>query len=266
MPSEVVRGFVSLWILIHFFGVALALATGTGMGTSQLLGRIKSAPILDQYLFALWLDVPHDYRFTFGQEDGDYEIRAELKYADEHTESRVIQPEDAHGERLERYQQLAHRAAMLRDDGTPNPFVPTSLGGALLKQLKDSGVEEVTFRVVRHAPLTSADVSASDPGQRDPRSARMYITAMTAIVSLDSRGQPQVRFPAQSATDVAPVTNPNPAQPDRKSGSSKRSSTGPSTIRPPNNRSISPINVQDELGNEVPLKAVAPNLKPSQPK
>jgi hypothetical protein len=135
MPGEVVRGLVSLWILLHFFAVILGIATGTPMGTSQLLARIKRAPILDQYLFALWLDVGHTYVFTSGQLDGDYSLETDLIYADGHTETKNLQPDGAHGERLERYRALAMRSAAGAEFETPDTSVPYHVGGALLKQL-----------------------------------------------------------------------------------------------------------------------------------
>src|SRR5262245_51273039 len=120
MPGETVRTLVSLWLLFHFFGIALALATDTGMGRSALLGRIKRTPILDQYLYALWLDVGYSYRFTSGDFDGDPFIEANLIYADDHTEQWSLLPEGANRERREHYQAVARRASPGTDTETPD--------------------------------------------------------------------------------------------------------------------------------------------------
>jgi hypothetical protein len=261
MPGEVVRGLVSLWILLHFFAVILGIATGTPMGTSQLLARIKRAPILDQYLFALWLDVGHTYVFTSGQLDGDYSLETDLIYADGHTETKNLQPDGAHGERLERYRALAMRSAAGAEFETPDTSVPYHVGGALLKQLKDAGVKEVVFRVRRHAPLSMADANGSDPGQRDPNNPRSFSTLATISVTLNSSDQPQVQVKARSATDVAPVTNPTQTPPNRKSGSTKQgpsdqSGTTPSsTIRPP----PAPLKLPGDAPNFDSSKILAPN-------
>src|SRR5262245_28960835 len=111
MPGETVRALVSLWILFHLLGIVLAIGTDNMFvpTRSELLGRIKRAPFLNQYLYALWLDVGHDYRFVKEQPNserqmvGDYLVDADLVYSDGHVVNVPFVPEDAHGERQERY-------------------------------------------------------------------------------------------------------------------------------------------------------------------
>jgi hypothetical protein len=220
MPGEVVRGLVSLWLLIHFFGIGLALMAGTQMGRSELLARVKRAPILNQYLYALWLDTAHAYGLTSGQTDGNYSIETELVYADgHHSESTNLQPPEAHGERLERYQMLARNAAPPIDADGPDTSLVNQLGAAILRSMKEDGVKEVIFRVLRHAPLSMADAAANDAGQRNPGAPRTISTMYTASVTLDSNGDPQVQVKSQSARDVAPVTNPATPPANRQPGS-----------------------------------------------
>src|SRR5262245_32810884 len=78
MPNETVRAIVSLWLLFHLFGIGLALTTNPNAlalpsspivdspFNSKLLVAIRSTPVLAQYMYALWLDVPHDYWLTYG--------------------------------------------------------------------------------------------------------------------------------------------------------------------------------------------------------
>jgi hypothetical protein len=220
MPGEVVRGLVSLWLLIHFFGIGLALMAGTPMGRSELIARVKRAPILNQYLYALWLDWAHAYGLTSGQTDGNYSIETELVYADgHHSEPTNLQPPNAHGERLERYQAMAIRAAPILDAESPDTTVVNQLGAAIIRGMKEDGVKEVIFRVLRHAPLSMADAASNDPGQRDPAAQRTKSTMYTASVILDSNGDPQVQVKSQSARDVAPVTNPATPSANRQPGS-----------------------------------------------
>ncbi len=239
MPSETVRGLVSLWLLFHLFGIVLALATDTGMGRSELLTRVKRAPILSQYLYALWLDVGHTYSLTNGQLDGDYSIEADLIYSDGHKDSQQLQPTDARGERLERYHALAMRSAAGTEFETPDTTVPYHVGGELLRQLKEAGVTEIVFQIRRHAPLSMADANGSDPEQRNPENPRTYSDLAAISVTLNSSDQPQVQVKSRSATDVAPVTNPSQPQLDQRPGKQNRgksNSSGSSettTTRPP---------------------------------
>jgi hypothetical protein len=217
LPNETVRTVVSLWLVFHLFGIALALATDTGMGRSQLLERMKRAPFLSQYLYALWLDVGYSYPLTAGEQDGDYSIETELVYTDGHHGDRAsLALPDAHGQRLERYQALARRAAPGPDMETPDSTLPSYIGGAMLRKLQDEGVKEVLFYVRRHAPLSMSDAAAADPAQRNPLAPRTFTDLAVASVTLDSLGNPQVQFRPQSARDVAPVTNPRGAPGSRR--------------------------------------------------
>ena len=226
MPNETVRALVTLWLLFHFLGMALALATDTIMGQSQLLARIKQAPLLNQYIYQMWLDLSYGFSLTNGEQNSDYAIEVEKVYSDGHREPYSIQPEGARGERLEHYQQMAQVAALFPDLETPNLGVAKYLGGALLKQGQDQGVTEIIYRVRRHAPLSMQDAAASDPGQRNPKSKRTYTNLFTASVKLNSTGQPEAIRIDQAVRDVAPVTGPKPSA----SGSSPAGSTPRNTL------------------------------------
>jgi hypothetical protein len=208
MPNDTVRAIVSLWLLFHLLGLALAFATDTAMGRSQLLERAKRAPIISQYLYALWLDLSYSYSLTAGEFDGDYSIEVEPVYADGHHGDRIpLVPADTQGERRERYQMLARRAAPPTDSENRDPTFPSYVGGAVLKQMQDDGVKELLFYVRRHGALNMSDAASTDPAQRDANAARTYADLLTASVTLDSLGVPQVSFP-QAARDVAPPTVP----------------------------------------------------------
>jgi hypothetical protein len=223
MPGETVRALVSLWILFHFLGVVLALGTDNSLIStrSELLGRMKRAPFLNQYIYALWLDVGHDYRFVTEQPNserqmvGDYLVDADLVYSDGHTVNMPLIPEDAHGERRERYLALSRITANGVESESPDTSIENAVGGSLLNQLKEDGVKEVLFHVRHHIPLSMADAAASDPGQRNPNNARTKLPVLTVSVTLNSNNEPQVQVKAQSARDVAPVTNPGTLRPGR---------------------------------------------------
>jgi hypothetical protein len=216
MPGETVRNVVSLWLLFHLLAISLALATNTDMGRSQLLERVKRTPILDQYLYSLWLNVPYGNRLTGGEQDGDPFVEVDLVYGDGHRETRTFPPEGAHGESLERFQALARRLTPPQDIEAADSTMFAYLGGAMLKHLKEEGVKEVDFRVRRHNPLSMTDAAATISSQRDPLNPRTYANLMTVAVTLNSRDEPQAQIQAQAARDVAPVTGP------RSNGSTRR--------------------------------------------
>ncbi len=231
MPSELVRSLVTLWLLFHLLGITLALCTNLVIDppTSTLVARVKSAPFISQYLYGLWLDVPHSYALTEGETDGDYSIKATLNFADGHTETETFPSDADHGEVRERYQVLARRVASGADEEEISPTslnLLQALGGGILRQNKEAGLKEVVFGVDRRAPLTQADANGSDVAQRDPLAARTLLTLYTASVRLDSRDQPQVQILARAARDVAPVTNPRSPGASRRSAPRGGSSSG----------------------------------------
>src|SRR5262249_28630736 len=111
MPGEVVRGLVSLWLIFHFFGVGLALITNPAYepATSQLVAKLKTTPLLSQYMFALWLDVPHNYRWTNGDPlDADHTVTVQWDSSGGR-QSREFPPSGARADERERYQAIVRR-------------------------------------------------------------------------------------------------------------------------------------------------------------
>ena len=215
MPGEVVRGLVSLWLIFHFFGVGLALMTNPAYEppTSQLVAKLKTTPLLSQYMFALWLDVPHSYRWTNGDpQDADHTITVAWDGADG-KQQRRFPPADARGDERERYQALVRRIAGPIYYELSDRELMRRIGERVLQR---DGGKEATFSIERHNPLSMQDAAADDPGQRDPYNKRTRSAVYTGSVTLNSSGQGEVHNP-QQALDVAPVTNPS----ERSSNSSQ---------------------------------------------
>jgi hypothetical protein len=220
LPNETVRALVSLWLLFHLFGVTLALTTNPNAlalpsspivdspFNSKLLAAIKSAPLLSQYMYALWLDIPHDYLLTYGDyTDADHIIQLDLVFPDGHKQQWQIPPQDRTGEQRERYNILAKRLAVQFYSDAPDKSLLASIGQDLLQQ---SGASEVQVQIRRHTPLNIDDAAASDPGQHDPNNPRTFATIYTGSVTLNSLGKGEVHDLGQAARDVAPVTGPRP--------------------------------------------------------
>jgi hypothetical protein len=225
MPGEVVRGLVSLWLIFHFFGVVLALLTNPAYepATSQLVAKLKTTPLLSQYMFALWLDVPHNYRWTNGDpQDADHTITVAWEGADG-KQQREFPPSSARGDERERYQALVRRIAGPIYYESSDRELMRRIGEQILQQ---SGGKEATFSIERHNPLSMQDAAADDPGQRDPYNKRTKIAVYTGSVTLNSSGQGEVHNP-QQALDVAPVTNPS-ERPSERSGTKSKGNSGAS--------------------------------------
>jgi hypothetical protein len=238
MPNETVRALVTLWLLFHLFGICLALAINPNAlalpsspivdspYSSKLVAALKSTPVLSQYMYALWLDLPHDYWLTYGDfTDADHIVQLDLVFPDGHKEQRQFPPQDRFGEQRERYNALARLLAVQFYGDAPDKSLLASIGHDLLQQ---SGASEVQVQIRRHSPLNIDDAAASDPGQHDPNNARTFTTIYTGSVTLNSLGQGEVHDSGQAARDVAPVTGPRSVRPRNQPPMEKAPSPPPS--------------------------------------
>jgi hypothetical protein len=220
MPGETVRALVTLWLLFHLFGIAIALTTNPNAlalpssptvdidspYNSRLFTALKSTPVLSQYMYALWLDAPHDYWLTYGDvTDADHSVDLTLVFPDGHTEQRKLPPDDARGEERERYKALVRQLASPFYSDSPDKSLLASIGQDLLE---DSGAKEVQVQIIRHDPLSMEDAKADDPGLHDPNNKRKFVTIYSGTVTVNSLGQGEVHDQDQAARDVAPVTGP----------------------------------------------------------
>jgi hypothetical protein len=218
-------------------GIGLGLATNSGWQTSELLARLKRVPFVDQYIYALWLDVGYNYPLYRDVSDTDHLVEVKAVYPDGHQEVVLQLPsKEDRGETLERYLALAKRTAFpAYFEGANNSSMMAAIGKAILNRpdLKEAGVKEIIFESNRHTPLEMNDVRSTDEKQRDPFHERTYSRARTAIVTLSRSGVPQVSIPAE-ARDVAPVT------PGAAAGASE--SANPSTgLRRPRAVTLPPV-------------------------
>lgn len=209
MPGEVVRGLVSLWLIIHFLGIILAVATQNELARpasegelsqSQLLNRLKQVPPLDQYIYALWLDVPYSYNQANNSPlDGDFSLRFDLVDAEGKKLDPIIWPSDDvdFGERRERLARLAYWTANYADRG--DSFMVASIGKAVLTQ---TGAKDLELSIWRRQPLSLEDARSSDATLSDPKDARTLVRVYVAKVRLNLSGEAEVSVP-QEARDVA---------------------------------------------------------------
>jgi hypothetical protein len=220
MPSETVRALVTLFLLFHLFGIALALTWNPNTlallsppvvdidspNDSKLFTALKSTPVLSQYMYALWLDTPHDYWLTYGDlTDADHTLDLLLTFPDGHTEKRQFPPADAHGEERERYKALVRNLAVPFYSDSPDKTLLTNIGATLLQ---NADAKEVRVDITRHDPLSMEDARADDPGLHDPNNKRKFVPLYAGTITLNSLGQAEVHDLGEAARDVAPVTGP----------------------------------------------------------
>ncbi|HZZ29546.1 MAG TPA: hypothetical protein VFE46_16225 [Pirellulales bacterium] len=220
MPNETVRALVTLFILFHLFGVALALTWNPNApallsppvvdidspNDSKLFLALKSTPVLAQYMYALCLDTPHDYWLSYGDStDDDHTVDLTLTYPDGHTEARQFPPADSHGEQRLRYKALVRTLAMQFYEDAPDKTLLTKISENLLEQ---NGAKEVRVQIRRHQPLSMEEARADDPGLHDPNNARTFANVYAGDITLNSLGQGEVHDLGEAKRDVAPVTGP----------------------------------------------------------
>jgi len=264
MPGETVRALVTLFLLFHLFGVALALTTNPNAPAlpspqtvdvdspynSRLFTALKSTPLLAQYMYAMWLDTPHNYWLTYGDyTDADHTVELILTFPDGHTEQRNFPPADSHGEQRERYEALVRQLAVPFYGDSPDKTLLTKIGEDLLQQ---SGAKEVRVQIRRHQPLSIEDAKADDPGLHDPYNKRTFADLYAGTVTLNSLGEAEVHDLGEAARDVAPVTGPrgrnrsqnqpanNPQTPD-DTAPSPPASNGSSNTGSPAHKTVLPL-------------------------
>ncbi|HEY2882446.1 MAG TPA: hypothetical protein VGJ15_08435, partial [Pirellulales bacterium] len=247
------------------FGILLALATNTNFTEdpgprSKLTSALQTTPIVSQYMYALWLDWPHSYRFVSGDvQDYDHTVTAELQDSEGKQKTFKFPPDGSKDQERERYEALAQRLTPLDEENSDSSLL-ARIGEGLIAA---TGAKEVTIRIERHAPLPIKDAQSDDPGQRDPNNKRMYSPAYAATISLNSDGVGEVHPLNQEARDVAPVTK-------RPLGNQ---SSSPGTALPPRpvagslgpRRSGAPPLPPPEPGKKIELPNMLPGIVPPEP-
>jgi hypothetical protein len=219
LPSELFRTVVSFLLFVHLFAVGLGIISSTDAGTSNLLIRIKvNTPLLQPYLWQLWLDHGYDYRlFSFlpmmdetASYDWDYHLEATRNYADGRQETLELPEGVWPSDRRHRLQQMPKFMAMTSkwQDGPDldefqnnnRHLVGGSIGAALLRQ--DPDAKSVTLRWYFHRGLTGQEVRAPDAPAWAPTDPRYFVTVGRMKISLVD-DQPQ-------SMDIIPLGEVSP--------------------------------------------------------
>lgn len=225
LPSPEVRGWVSLFLFIHLFCVAVALASYTA--PSALQERLRT--VLAPYVATLNFDLnPNAYptgRFYLTHDlpvDVDAVIHVDAKLSDGEERSITI-PEPGLWplERRRHYQALANAASTLVENDEYQAVLPKTIAGAILRAWGATGG---TVRIERHLPLQMEEVAASDSSKSNPFGATHYSTVYEARVLVSPTGQIDL-IKKVAAGEVAPVDK-NAA--DKKPNDKKPADKNPS--------------------------------------
>jgi hypothetical protein len=204
LPSPEVRGVVGLFIFIHLFCVALALASYAN--SSPLESRLMQ--VMGPYVSTLNFDLmPNLYptgRFylTHAENgDVDFSIEVESTLPDGTVEKVTIPEADLPLGQWRHYQALANAAGSMAISENVEPVLLRSIAGAILRS---AGASKGLVRVRDHklVPIELAD--SSDPTIRDPLDRRYYSTVYEAHVLVSPTGQVDL-VKRSAAGEVAPV-------------------------------------------------------------
>ncbi len=195
LPSETVRGFVSLFLALYLLGCALTVAGNSGSGASLLVSTVKSR-LFSPWMVPLWLDLGFDYRLTYGQlDDADHVIVVEPWDATAEAQAIRFPAAGSSGIAANRWRTLA---GWLEPEIVPEEvagLLPTAMAESLFDQL---GSEDLRVRCLRFAmPERSTFDAAAEPALEQATVARVRRVA----------GSVQL-LPVEEQRDVAPVVSP----------------------------------------------------------
>ena len=213
-----------MFLFIHLFAVAIALASYTDPSTLQERLRTVLAPYLTTLNFDLNPNAYPTGRFYLTHDlpiDVDAVIHVDATLPDGEERSITIpEPGLWPPERRRHYQALANAANTLVESDDYQAVLPKAIAGAILRSW---GATSGTVRIERHLPLQLDEVDSSDSSKSNPFSPKHYSTVYEAKVLVSPSGQVDL-VKKVAAGEVAPV--------DKNRGQTKNSRlTGPADRR-----------------------------------
>jgi len=195
MPSQGVRTAVSFLLFLHFFAVAIGVASS--WSPSPLTAAIRRVPTVAPYLELLWMDASYFplHRLTQGNsDDTDDLVEIEIQAADGSTKQDTFPSDDVWPhQRYRRYARLADHLAGLADVETLASLVPQDVAvhfaGDAARRKVNGTLGKLRCR--RHLMLDINEARSSDRTLRDPYAERLYQDVYSANVNA-FRGQIQV--------------------------------------------------------------------------
>lgn len=208
LPSEGIRGIVSLLLVIHLFALAVALGSYT---SASMLQRQLSAT-LRLYTRTFNFDLAHVFPAVArlhlthaGPGDVDFQITGEAKLPNgtkqpwQLPRAGLFPPT-----RSNRDQALANVVGglMENENEEQEALLPRALAAA---ELRKAGAKSGTITVTAHYLLELEDLNAPETSRRDPLDASYYRPVFQASVIASSNGGVDL-LKAVGKGEVAPVT------------------------------------------------------------
>lgn len=208
MPSEGVRGFVSLLLVVHLFAIGVALMAYSSASLLELKLLRALGPYLHTFNFGLThvYDAPARLHLTHaGPSDVDFRISGETKGPNGTSRTWQI-PRDGLFPpiRYHRDQSLANVVGglMTREDEELEAVLPRTIATA---ELKRSNAQSGTVKVTAHFLQELEDLTASETSRRDPFDASYYRDVFDARAIAGPLGGVDL-LKSSAKGEVAPVT------------------------------------------------------------
>ena len=209
LPGQMTRTVVSFLLFVHFF--ALAVAVASNWSPSPLALRLRRVPLLLQYL--QFLDMDQSYIGLFNLHDGlpedtDAVVEIDLKFRDGTEEHAIYPPAGLWPrQRRQHYARLAETAADLSENQDLQSIVPQAIAAHLAEKANAEGkkIRSGDIRVRRLLLQPIEAVESSLPNERDPRSETYFRKLYEAHVLL-AGGRVQL-LKVEEARYVAPAAS-----------------------------------------------------------
>ena len=199
-PGEVVRGFVSLALLIHGFLIFLAMSAN--IAPSDLQAALISKTRWHLQLLNFQLDYT-PYHLTHADiSDVDHRIEVLPDGGDENNDADWLVLPDAGwrgGERHKRYQRFAELATLFVEREEMTGLLTQSVAANMLHQ---QGIRPSQVRYRQHLLQNPEMVKSGTPEQRDPNSRLFFRTPYAANVLIFGEDQIQL-VKKDAAAEVA---------------------------------------------------------------
>jgi len=193
MPSQGVRTVISFLLFLHFFAVAIGMASS--WSPSALTAAVRRVPTVAPYLELLWIDASYFplHRLTQGNlEDTDALVEIEIQNADGVTTQATFPSDEMWPhQRFRRYARFAEHLAGLAETESVASLLPQDVAVHFAGDVDPKKIKG-TLRCRRHKMLDLSEATSSDRTVRDPYAERLYEDVYSANVR-QFRGQIQVR-------------------------------------------------------------------------
>ena len=208
LPSEAVRGGVTLLLALYLVGLLLCVAGNSASGSSALVRTIKTR-LFSPWMVPLWLDLAYDTRLTYGTpDDADHflELRPWNAPASATGATLRLPASGMRGERAARWRRLARAIVIGQDDADREGILPAAVAEGMFASMN---AEDLSLRVLRTIPPDRAVESAGGRGTIEQAYACRVrrVAGEVQLLPLPPAGEVAPLLPGDAP--LTPVSRPN---------------------------------------------------------